>query len=910
MKLFQQSKQKTIQPGRHTALYFILSFLIPAAIILTALAGLKVTPFGDKSLVISDGNALYINYLGYVARAVKGQENVLFSFEKGLGGNMMGSWGWFLLNPFFPLFAFFDVTHYMTAYSFVSLLNFSLCGLTMYILLADLYGHKGSNLIFSTAYALNGFLVANVFQMNFFNGVTALPLMVLGLRRILGSKSPLVYILSLAYSLLTNFYFGFMLCAASLLIFAAFYAADREKLINRKAVAVRYIVSSLLAGALSSFVWLPALLALRGGRLDQSVAWAISFRENMPFLEMASKLFTGANSTAELRNGLPNIFVGILPVALVILFFMNGKMERRRKIAAAVLLLVYLISFFIPTFNLIMHGGTTTNWFNYRDSFVFCFLLLMIAAEQWQHISETPKTHFQRAAVILLLGTLVIFSKSYEFVRGGAVLLDFLLLGLMYLAYRMYRRNPEQNPKRTMELIVLVLVCVNLYLNYEFCTKNIMSWSKEVPEYRETVMPVSVLADAAKASDPAFCRMEIEEQRSGNCGNDPMLYGYYGVGHGGSDDRDFVRNALSKLGVRRFDMRNSYGKGIPPATDALLGLKYVISRSDLTEEKGYEKLVSFGEWSLYRNPDVLPIAMLTGDTAAEIETAYTDVFDNLNRTWAAISGTDTPLFAEENDIVFTSHNITDPLTLKQTEAAEVVASRDASASGEYSVSESVSSEASDDKSNEYISEGILREPPINANYIEYTWTAKQDGPVYSYNRSGVMDDKGAVLPALNYEGFFHRGDTITSYLPVTDTLVTQYLLEDVAGRFRAAYADNDALHELATIVKERPCTIEMVRESHLRGEFTAAAGQKLMFTIPYDEGWTCFIDGKQTDIKTVLGVFMAVDIPEGTHTYEMKFFPVGMKIGIGLSAAALLATLCFLVAEQKMKKKTMTQNPA
>jgi uncharacterized membrane protein YfhO len=82
-------------------IFYILSFGIPAVVILTALVGLGITPFGDNSLVISDGNALYINYMGYVGRAVHGQEGILFSFEKGLGGNMMGSWGWFLLNPFF-----------------------------------------------------------------------------------------------------------------------------------------------------------------------------------------------------------------------------------------------------------------------------------------------------------------------------------------------------------------------------------------------------------------------------------------------------------------------------------------------------------------------------------------------------------------------------------------------------------------------------------------------------------------------------------------------------------------------------------------------------------------------------------------------------------------------------------------
>ena len=101
---------------RHV-IYSIFSFLIPTFIILAALAGLRVTPFGDNTLAISDGHALYLNYLGYVGRALKGEESILYSFTKGLGGNMMGSWGWFLLNPFFGLFAFFDIANYYFVYS-------------------------------------------------------------------------------------------------------------------------------------------------------------------------------------------------------------------------------------------------------------------------------------------------------------------------------------------------------------------------------------------------------------------------------------------------------------------------------------------------------------------------------------------------------------------------------------------------------------------------------------------------------------------------------------------------------------------------------------------------------------------------------------------------------------------------
>lgn len=906
--------------------FYILSVVIPAVIIVAALAGLGVTPFGDNSLVISDGNALYINYMGYVGRAVRGQEGLLFSFEKGLGGNMMGSWGWFLLNPFFVLFAFTDVINFMSTYTWVSLLNFCVCGLTMYILLKDIYGHQASNLIFSTAYALNGFLVANVFQLNFFSVIPVLPIMVMGLRRILKNQNPIIFIISVAYALLTNFYFGYMLCAASVLCFLVFFFADRKDMENRGRIALKFTISLLLASALSSIVWLPALLSLRGGRLDQSIVNFITLEENMPFIDMFSKFFTGANSTSELSNGLPNIFVGILPVFLVVLFFINKEIPRQRKAAAAVLLIAYLVSFYVVVFNIVMHGGTVTNWFNYRDSFVFCFFMLLIAAEEWRHITNEPGENLWRAAIVLVVSAMIVFSKKFEYVSGTMVLLDFVILSLMFIAYWMHKKDSTKNPKCAFTIIVLLLMCVNQYLNYNLSTKNIMEWTHKESEYQKTIIPVSALVDALAKHDGTFYRMEIGPQRSGNAGNDPMLYGYYGVGHGGSDDRDFVRSTLSELGVHRYDMRNYYGRGIPSATDTLLGLRYVISKEDLTAEKGYERKVGIEDWTLYQNPYALPIAMLANAGVSERELSFEDVFDNLNHTWSAMTGNDRPIFIEEEGVTFSSHNITDSMELSQGEAQSIVTSRDASASAQASSSDgarglgdannaaasadtsSGSSSGSSSTSKEYIDRGTFQEKPENVHYIMYTWTASRDGSVYSYNRSGMMDDEGSTLPVMNYEGYHHKGDVVTGYLPVTDSFVTEYLLEEVAGRFRVAYVDDEALAEMSKTVMGRPSTIERVDDSHLKGTFTAEAGQKLLLTIPYDEGWTLTIDGKETELKQVLGAFMAVDVEPGEHSYEMKFLPSGLKIGAKAAGIGLLLIICYVFLDSRNRKKTRAGN--
>ena len=178
-----------------------------------------------------------------------------------------------------------------------------------------------------------------------------------------------------------------MLCTASVVLFLLLLWLDRQKSAGEKRkLFFRYALSSVLGGLMGAVIWLPSLLGISGGRLNQTNITNFSFQENMPLLEIGAKLFTGANNGDELINGLPNIYVGILPVALVILFFMNKRIDKRKKTAAGLALGFYLLSFYIIAFNMLMHGGTVTNWFNYRDSFVFSFLLLLIAGYEWQFV--------------------------------------------------------------------------------------------------------------------------------------------------------------------------------------------------------------------------------------------------------------------------------------------------------------------------------------------------------------------------------------------------------------------------------------------------------------------------------------------------------------------------------------------
>ena len=124
-----------------------------------------------------------------------------------------------------------------------------------------------------------------------------------------------------------------------------------------------------------------------------------------------------------------------------------------------------------------------------------------------------------------------------------------------------------------------------------------------------------------------------------------------------------------------------------------------------------------------------------------------------------------------------------------------------------------------------------------------------------------------------------------------------------------AYADNTVLAEHAEILKNRDITFNMRHENDLIGRFTAGSEQCILFTIPWDEGWTCYIDGQEVSVDKIWDLFMAVSIPEGEHTYEMKFFPAWLNYGIYISCAALFGLVMLMfVSKCHYKERCVFKN--
>jgi FkbM family methyltransferase len=69
----------------------------------------------------------------------------------------------------------------------------------------------------------------------------------------------------------------------------------------------------------------------------------------------------------------------------------------------------------------------------------------------------------------------------------------------------------------------------------------------------------------------------------------------------------------------------------------------------------------------------------------------------------------------------------------------------------------------------------------------------------------------------------------------------------------------------------------------------------------YGAGWRAFVDGRPAPLLRANVAFRAVEVPTGLHEVEFRYRPASVLLGLGISAAALAATLVLSLGGQRTR---------
>ena len=82
----------------------------------------------------------------------------------------------------------------------------------------------------------------------------------------------------------------------------------------------------------------------------------------------------------------------------------------------------------------------------------------------------------------------------------------------------------------------------------------------------------------------------------------------------------------------------------------------------------------------------------------------------------------------------------------------------------------------------------------------------------------------------------------------------------------------------------------------------------LFLSLPYNDGWTAYVDGVKTDIKKANIGFMGLEITSGTHSIRLEYSTPGYKTGLVVSGVGLGALIGYIVYFEYTRRRKNEKN--
>ncbi|MBR6603299.1 MAG: YfhO family protein, partial [Clostridia bacterium] len=283
---------------RSPNLYLSLCFILPAVIMYLIYLSREIHPFGDGSVLVLDLNGQYVYFFEALRNFVHGDASLLYSFSRALGGEFMGIYAYYIASPLSYLVCLFPKERMLEALLVLFLLKTGGCGLTF-----GYYLHKTSEklnrvsvICFSMLYALSAYCVVQQHNSMWIDAVNWLPIIAYGIEELIKKGHYKLFVASLALTILSNFYIGWMSCIFCAVYFFVYYFMHNEKNRNNpyreKAhfakSFLRMVFFSALGVAISAVIILTAYYSLTFGKTTFSdTNW--SFKTNFDLLDMLVK---------------------------------------------------------------------------------------------------------------------------------------------------------------------------------------------------------------------------------------------------------------------------------------------------------------------------------------------------------------------------------------------------------------------------------------------------------------------------------------------------------------------------------------------------------------------------------------------------------------------------------------------
>ena len=845
--------------------FYLTSFFLPFSI----MAGVYLTHGiywgSETSPLLGDGFHQYVIFDTTLRNALHGTDSLFYTFSSGLGLNFYALSSYYLGSFLSPLVYFFDVQSMPDAVWLFTLVKFGLIGLSSFISIKGMFKKVPELLILSlsTCYALMSFATSQIEIKTWLDVFILVPLILYGLHQVVTEEKRWLYFISLSTLFIQNYYFGFMMVLFLPLWYLVQLSWDFKQRIKS---FLDFTILSILAGLTSLIVILPTFLDLKTHGESLTTVDKI-INPDAWYFDIFAKNLIGSFDTTK-YGSIPMIYVGLVPLLFALVFFTLKSIKFHVKLAYFILLSILIASFWLQPLDLFWQGMHAPNMFLHRYSWLFSTLVVMMAAETVNRLSEIKIKHFLLAIAFLGLGfgLTFLFQKNYDFLSPINYILtaEFLVAYLLIFIIGTKRLVKQKLVVFAILFFSIFEISLNTFYQIQGISKEWVFSSRE--SYAQDLTEIDKLVNFANQQEETFFRMEKLTVKTGN---DSMKYNYHGISQFSSVRNTAASTTLDKLGFKSAGTNlNLRYQNNTLLMDSLFGIHYNIAQQD-PQKFGFNNEKKDGNLSLYHNKYANQLAFLTNESYKDVPfTALT--LDNQTNFINQITGLNLKYF---NRITPNSEDnvkhVNQTISVSKDPNLDLEA-----ASASYTLTIPASSQL-------YVTLPNLNFTNQDSKKVDIT----VNGKTLNYTTDNVF-------PFFNI-GFFNQEQEVSLRISFPENSQVSY------GEPQFYRLDLNHYQKAMEKIQEQAVTVKH-QGAKLDISYQAQRDTSLLITLPYDQGWTAWQDGQNIPISRAQNGLMKVEVKQGKGQIHLTFLPQGFKFG---AACFIIGIVLFLLYDKLQRRR-------
>lgn len=870
--------------------YVFLTTVLATACIAVIYVIFSVFPFGSITVMRMDLYHQYGPLFAELYDRIVEHKSLLYSWITGGGSSFLGNYLNYLSSPLSFLIFLFDKEDISYAITFIVALKCILSATSFSYYLKKSFNKDNYFLsAFGILYAFSAYFLAYYWNVMWLDAMIMLPLIALGIEKIFKTGDIKLYTVSLVILFFANYYMGYMCCIFAVLYFFVCFIntysndgklnknAVYEKKYSTKALmnnvfinrGVKFAFASIIAALICAITLVPVFMILKNSSAT-SGTFPQTFKSYFDLLDLITSHFALLETTIRSSgdNVLPNIYTGILTFILLPLFLVNNKIKLKEKATYVVLIIFFVFCFNNNCAEYIWHAFHFPNDLPYRYSYMYSFIIAVMGYKTILNFKGIKVKDIAYTG-LAIISFVIICQKFLTNKMTNSTIYATIIFVTLWCGFLFLLKNKNAQKKTVSFVLVTFILCETIISSIVGLPLN-----QDNKNYKENYKTYTDAINYIDNKDSGFYRTELCYL---NTRMDPAYYGYNGISVFSSMAYESYSQLQSSLGMQSNKVNSYTYNTQTPVYNMMFNIKYLI-QTDVSlapSSNLYKKIYNTSDKksNVYESKYNLPIAYCVNSKIDD---------------WVTDEGNPFEIQSDFVKLATGYSNVFKPVEYNSTDF-DAVSGDDVTENGTYWLEKS-------DSSSNYGTETVSLSPTIDGNL--YLYVKSSDLKTITVNSEKVSDITQSMEDAYILDlGYHNKGDEVLVSLDAS-----KMESESTSFDFYCYTADDTVVKNMYNSLAGNSLNVESYSDTTIKGTVKAKENCYLYSSIPYDDGWSVYVDGKKAETFEIGGTLLAIELTPGQHKIEYKYFPVGFLYGIIISAVTVFGLCVFYIYNKSSLK--------